>query len=81
MHATWTAKRLSFAAGAKPRADFLQELRDAGVITVEYPVRDAWTPSIGIYTCVTMTKHVLGLGASSLHVITPRQLLRHLGAR
>ncbi|MGI9491388.1 MAG: hypothetical protein ACR2QF_03075 [Geminicoccaceae bacterium] len=81
VHATWTAKRLSFTAGAQPRAQFLAGLKDAGVIAVEYPVRDCWTPSIPPYTCVTLVKHVLGLGPRSLHVITPRQLLRYLRGR
>lgn len=81
VHATWTAKRLAFAAGARPRVAFLKELRDAGVIAVEHPIRDAWTPSIGPYTCVTMVKHAVGLGARSLFVFTPRQLLRHLRSR
>ncbi|MGI9498446.1 MAG: hypothetical protein ACR2P3_00275 [Geminicoccaceae bacterium] len=78
VHLTWTIKRLAVAAGAKPRSSFLAELRDAGVITVEFPIRDAWTPSLPPYTCVTLVKHVLGLGPASLHIITPRQLLRHL---
>lgn len=78
VHLTWTIKRLSVVAGAKPRAAFLQELRDAGVIAVEHPIMDAWTPSLPPYTCCTLVKHVLGLGPGSLHIITPRQLLRHL---
>lgn len=78
MHLTWTIKRLAVAAGAKSRSDFLQEVASVGVIAVEFPIRDAWTPSLPPYTCVTLVKHVLGLGPGSLHIITPQQLLRYL---
>lgn len=77
-HMTWTGKRIEVMSGYIERNEYIKDVSSNGVLVVEYPIREDWTPCIGPFTCVSMVKRFLGLGPLSMYIVTPHQLYRYL---